>query len=251
MSVSKSARRIWGANPPQRESFTLTYDRTGLKRLVGRMGKLKTKLAVVGATGELQRQVAAALWTGGIAVAAINPRWVRGYARGSGLLAKTDRIDAKLLVLFAQREQPVPRPRLDAETQALQELATRRDQLIEMDGAEQQRLQRTTLLRKEWRHHIAYLVGRITEIDADIDKTVRRSQAWRRKSEVLRSFPGVGKCSAPRCWPNCRNWARSAAKPLRHCSASRRSPMIAAASVGAESSWADAIRFAASFTCAR
>jgi len=48
-------------------------------------------------------------------------------------------------------------------------------------------------VRKELRQHIAYLEGRITQIDDDIDKTVRRSEAWRRKREVLRSFPGVGK----------------------------------------------------------
>ena len=149
---------------------------------------------VVEATGGLQRQVVAALWTGGIAVAAVNPSWVRSYARGGGLLAKTDRINARLLALFAQREQPVPRPPLDAETQALQELATRRDQFLEMRVAEQQRLKRSSAqVRKELRQHIAYLEGRITQIDDDIDKTVRRSEAWRRKSEVLRSFPGVGK----------------------------------------------------------
>ena len=60
--------------------------------------------------------------------------------------------------------------------------------------AEQQRLQRASAqVGKELRQHIAYLEGRITQIDDDIDKTVRRSEAWRRKSEVLRSFPGVGK----------------------------------------------------------
>ena len=179
---------------PSGESFTLAYDRAGLRQLVGRLGKLQPKLVVVEATGGLQRQVVAALWSAGVTVAAVNPSWVRSYARGSGLLAKTDRIDARLLALFAQREQPAPRPPLDAETQALQELATRRDQLLEMRVAEQQRLQRASAqVRKEVRQHIAYLEGRITQIDDDIDKTVRRSEAWRRKREVLRSFPGVGK----------------------------------------------------------
>jgi transposase len=71
---------------------------------------------------------------------------VRSYTRGSGLWAKTDRIDAELLALFAQREQPVAHPPLDAETQALQELATRRDQLLEMRVAEQQRLKRANVV---------------------------------------------------------------------------------------------------------
>jgi transposase len=74
--------------------------------------------------------------------------------------------------LFAQREQPVPLPPLDAETQALQELATRRDQLLEMRVAEQQRLKRSRAqVRKELHQHIAYLEGRITQIDL---RTLRR-----------------------------------------------------------------------------
>ena len=194
VGIDVSKTELVVAVRPSSESFRLAYHRAGLKQLVGRLGELKPKLVVVEATGGLQRQVVAALWTGGIAVAAVNPSWVRSYARGGGLLAKTDRIDARLLALFAQREQPVPRPPLDAETQALQELATRRDQLLEMRVAEQQRLKRSSAqVRKELRQHIAYLEGRITQIDDDIDKTVRRSEAWRRKSEVLRSFPGVGK----------------------------------------------------------
>jgi transposase len=142
VGIDVSKTELVVAVRPSSESFTLAYHRAGLKQLVGRLGELEPKLVVVEATGGLQRQVVAALWTGGIAVAAVNPSWVRSYARGGGLLAKTDRIDAKLLALFAQREQPAPRPPLDAETQALQELATRRDQLLEMRIAEQQRLQR-------------------------------------------------------------------------------------------------------------
>ena len=251
VGIDVSKTELVVAVRPSSESFTLAYHRAGLKQLVGRLGELKPKLVVVEATGGLQRQVVAALWTGGIAVAAVNPSWVRSYARGGGLLAKTDRIDARLLALFAQREQPVPRPPLDAETQALQELATRRDQLLEMRVAEQQRLKRSSAqVRKELRQHIAYLEGRITQIDDDIDKTVRRSEAWRRKSESAAQLSGGG-CSAPRCCPSCRNWARSAAKPPPPWSESLRSPMTAAPGAAAGSSGADAFRSAASFTCAR
>ena len=194
VGIDVSKAELVVAVRPSGESFTVAYDTAGLKQLVTRLEKLKPKLVVVEATGGLQRQVVAKLWTAGIAVAAVNPSWVRSYARGRGLLAKTDRVDAKLLALFAEREQPEARPPLDAETQQLQELATRRDQLIEMRVAEQLRLQRASAqIRKELRHHIAYLEGRINEADEDIDKTVRQSEAWRRKSEVLRSFPGVGK----------------------------------------------------------
>jgi transposase len=194
VGIDVSKAELVVAMRPTGESMTLTYDRAGLKQLVTRLGKLNPALVVVEATGGLQRQMVAALWTAGIAVAAVNPAWVRGFARGRGLLAKSDRIDARLLALFAERERPEPRPPLDAETQALQELATRRDQLIEMRVAEEQRLARASAqVRKTLRHHLSYLEGHIKDTENEIDKMVRRSEAWRHRSEVLRSLPGVGK----------------------------------------------------------
>jgi transposase len=88
----------------------------------------------------------------------------------------------------------VVHPPADAETLALQELVMRREQLVEMLVAEGQRLKRASAaVRKELRHHISYLEGRLKELEDDIDKLVRRSQAWRRKREIVQSVPGLGK----------------------------------------------------------
>jgi transposase len=194
VGIDVSKAELVVAMQPGTERMTVTNDRAGIKRLVGRLGELKPKLVVVEATGGLQRQVVAALWTAGIAVAAVNPSWVRSFAQGRGVRAKTDRKDAEMLALYAQREQPDARPPADAETQALQELVMRREQLLEMLVAEKHRLDRAAgLLHKELRHHIAYLEGRIKDLERDIDKTVRRSDLWRRKSEIVRSVPGFGK----------------------------------------------------------
>jgi len=193
VGIDVSKAELVVAVRPGGERMTLTNDRAGIKRLVGRLAELKPQLVVVEATGGLQRQVVAALWLAGIAVAAVNPSWVRNFAKGRGVRAKTDRKDAELLALFAERERPEARPPADAETQALQELVMWREQLLEMLVAEKQRLTRASgTMRKELRHHIAYLEGRIKELEQDIDKTVRRSDAWRRKSEIVRSVPGFG-----------------------------------------------------------
>jgi transposase len=194
VGIDVSKAELVVATRPGNERMTVANDRAGIERLVKRLGELGPKLAVVEATGGLQRQVVAALWLAGIAVAAVNPSWVRNFARGRGLKAKTDRKDAELLALFAERERPEARPPADAETQALQELVMRREQLLEMLVAEKHRLNRALAsIRKPLRHHIAYLEGRIKELEQDIDRTVRRSEAWRRKSEIVRSLPGFGK----------------------------------------------------------
>lgn len=194
VGIDVSKAELVVAMRPRNERLVLANDRAGIKRLVARLGELKPTLVVVEATGGLQRQVVAALWAAALPVAAVNPSWVRSFARGRGVRAKTDRKDAELLALYAERERPDPRPPADAETQALQELVMRREQLLEMLVAEKHRLNRAAAtLRKELRHHIAYLEGRIKDLEADIDKTVRRSDAWRRKSELVRSVPGLGK----------------------------------------------------------
>lgn len=139
--------------------MTLTNIPAGIRRLVAKLRELKPHLVVVEATGGLRRQVVAALWAAEIAVAAVNPAWVRNFAKGRGLQAKTDRKDAELLALYAERERPAaPRPPADTETVALQALVTRREQLLEMLVAEEHRLPHAVPeLRKEVRHHISYL----------------------------------------------------------------------------------------------
>jgi transposase len=194
VGIDVSKAELVVAMRPSNERLTVANDKGGIKQLVRRLGELKPMLVAVEATGGLQRQVVAAWWSAGIAVAAVNPSWVRSFAKGRGIRAKTDRKDAEWLALYAEREQPQVHPPTNAETQALQELVMRREQLLEMLVAEKHRLQRAAgALHKDLRHHIAYLEGRIKDVEQDVDKTVRRSDAWRRKSELVHSVPGLGK----------------------------------------------------------
>ena len=112
----------------------------------------------------------------------------------------------------------------------------RREQLLEMLVAEKHRLSRASgPLRKELRHHIAYLEGRIKDLEGDIDQTVRRSDAWRRKSEIVRSVPGFGQAfcamvlAGSKCVTSfiCVRWSRRGRIP---CSSSSMSAWSHAAS---------------------
>ena len=252
VGIDVSKAELVVAVRPSGERMTLANDRGGIKRLVARLSELKPQLVVVEATGGLQRQVVAGLWMAGIAVAAVNPSWVRNFAKGRGVRAKTDRKDAELLALFAERERPEARPPADAETQALQELVMRREQLVEMSVAEKQRLHRASgTMRKELRHHIAYLEGRIKELEQDIDKTVRRSDGWRRKSEIVRSVTGFGPHFSAMVLAKCRSWARSTASRSGHSSEWRRCPMTAAAAMDDGRSPAAGSRCVTSSICVR
>jgi len=122
---------------------------------------------------------------------------VRDFAKGTGQLAKTDRVDADVLALFAERVRPPVRPLADAETQALDALLTRRRQVLEMLQAERNRLGQVfgrdkQAVRRSLKAHIAFLERALRGADADLAAAVRESPAWREKEDLLRSVPGVG-----------------------------------------------------------
>jgi transposase len=115
-------------------------DEAGHANLVKLLRARNVTLIVMEATGGFELPLAAAVATAELPVAIVNPRQVREFARATGQLAKTDRIDARLLALFAERIRPQARALPDEETRLLDALLTRRRQLIEMITAERNRL---------------------------------------------------------------------------------------------------------------
>ncbi len=155
------------------------------------MGEAALCLVVLEATGGLETPLAAALVAAAVAV--VNPRQVRDYAKATGQLAKTDRIDALVLADFARAIRPELRPMKDALTRELDDLVTRRRQLVEMRIQESLRLGRASKVQeKSLKRHIAWLDKRIEEIETDLRQRLRTSPAWRAKDDLLRSIPGVG-----------------------------------------------------------
>jgi transposase len=165
-----------------------------LDELVVFVQQAQPTLVVMEATGGLEAAVAAALVAVGIAVAVVNPRQARDFAKAVGKLAKTDAIDAAVLAHFAEAVRPEPRPLPDAQTRELEALVMRRRQLLEMLGAEQNRLSscRAKSMRKSLEQHIEWLRRQVKDIDKDIGKSVRNSPIWREKDDLLQSVPGIG-----------------------------------------------------------
>ena len=171
----------------------LPNDEEGIARLVDRLRAARPTLVVLEATGGLEVPLTAALATVGLAVAVVNPRQVRDFAKAVGQLAKTDALDAHLLARFAEVVRPEPRPLPDADAQALSALLTRRRQVIGMLVAEQQRLATTVAaLRPRVEAHIAWLRQERDDLDRQLRDRVRGSPVWREDDDLLQSVPGVG-----------------------------------------------------------
>ena len=145
------------------------------------------------ATGGYETALVVALAAAALPVVVANPRQVHDFGKATGQLAKTDRLDAQLLALFAERVQPAPRPVPDAALQQLAALSTRRRQLVDMLTAERNRLEHAAApVRRELTRHIHWLERRVTAVDRDLEDTLQQSPIWRAKENLLRSAPGVG-----------------------------------------------------------
>ncbi|TKB93366.1 MAG: IS110 family transposase [Nitrospira sp.] len=174
-------------------AFQVTNDESGVAEAVTQLQAVHPTLIVLEATGGLEVPLAGALAAAGLPVVVINPRQVRDFARATGQLAKTDRLDAQILARFAEAIRPPVRPVPDEQTQALAALVARRRQLIEMLTAEKNRLRVAARpIQKRLRAHILWLEKELEGLTTDLSTTMRDSPVWREKEEVLRSVPGVG-----------------------------------------------------------
>lgn len=148
---------------------------------------------VLEATGGYEVAVASALAAAGLPVAVVNPKRVRDFAKAQGILAKTDRLDARVLALFAQQIAPPVRALPDASQRDLAELLGRRHQLVVMRAQEQARL--ATVLpvaTSDIKQHIAWLDKRILKHEGLLLKRLRANDIWDAKVTLLDTVPGIG-----------------------------------------------------------
>jgi transposase len=178
---------------PTGERWQVENDDAGIAELVARLGRLTPTLLVCEATGGYERAVVAAMAAAGVPVVVANPRQVRDFAKSTGQLAKTDRLDAGILALFAERIRPTPRPLGDAASQLLDALLTRRRQLLEMLVAEKNRLGFAPRpLHRGIRQHIRWLERQLADVTGEVARVIEASPVWRAKDDLLRSVPGIG-----------------------------------------------------------
>jgi transposase len=174
--------------------LALPHDAAGIRGLIGQLRPLGACFIVVEATGGLERRLAAALLDAGFTVAVVNPRQVRDFARATGQLAKTDRLDAAILAQFAEQIRPRPVEAVPENQQEIRELVARRRQLIQLQTMESNRLGTTTapMARKSVKKVLDTLGKQIDQIDAALAARIRSDDDWRHKGELLQSVPGVG-----------------------------------------------------------
>ena len=179
---------------PARNSIRVSNNTDGHRQLLRWLLEPGTCLVVIEATGGYERQLAA----GGHHVSVVNPRQVRDFAKGLGILAKTDRIDARVIARFGQQVHPRPLVEVHEKQAELNQLVTRRRQLVELRTAENNR--KETISSKDVRKSIQLIVDtlnkEIRRVEKRILALVESDDDWKGKADLLQSTPGVGKTTA-------------------------------------------------------
>lgn len=182
---------------PSAERFTVANDERGVRPLVERLRAVGPTLIVLEATGGYELLGVAALAAAALPVVVVNPRQVRDFAKATGQLAKTDRIDADMLARFADVVRPAVRELPNVDAHELDALLTRRRQRLEMLQAERNRAGQVfgkgqRLVKKSLTAHIAYLERELRMTDTDLGEMIKASPVWRERDALLQSVPGVG-----------------------------------------------------------
>lgn len=176
------------------DSFSIEHTEENISLLVEKFKATSPKLIVIEATGGLEGPLVAYLAEARLPVVVINPRQARDFARATGKLAKTDKIDAQILSHFAEAIKPPQRPIKDAERRQLSDQVTRRRQIVGMISQERNRLSRASAaqVREDIEHHIAYLKERLDQSNKDIEKIIKASSLYQETAELLGTVPGIG-----------------------------------------------------------
>jgi transposase len=179
---------------PTGQIWQYKNNKSGIAKIVAKLTSIKPVIIVMEATGGLEVPLKDALDEGGLAVFVANPKRIRDHARSMGVLAKTDKIDAKVMADFAAKTELTPQPPRDKAERELDSLLTRRNQLNDMLTAERNRLNQHLAadVQADINEHILWLEGRVKGLDKEIKDKIQQNPVFKAKSALYRSMKGVG-----------------------------------------------------------
>lgn len=170
----------------------------GIRQCVALCNEIRPQLIVMEATGGYELTLAGTLQAEGFAVAVVNPRCIRDFAKAAGQIAKTDKLDARIIAQFAATLEPMPTEQINDNTQKLKALVARRNQLVGLHTAESNRLEHADI--RDIQHSIATVIrtieAQMRAIDRQIDSHIRNMPQLQQRAQTIDSAPGIGPTTA-------------------------------------------------------
>jgi transposase len=173
-------------------------DDEGITQILERLKGRQVEKVVLEASGGYQRQLLASLLAASHSAVAVNPRQVRDFAKAIGWLEKNDRLDARVLALFAERVRPEVRATVDPALEEIQHWVVRRSQLVGMLAAEKNRSQQATVsgVRRDINAHIDWLKRRLRTMEKELSDLMKKCPAWDAQVDLIDKEPGLGRLSS-------------------------------------------------------
>lgn len=182
---------------PQEKFWRTENGRAAIAKLVRQLVELTPTMIVVEATGGYEAKLVEALCAVGLPVARVNPGRVRRFAQGLNWLAKTDKIDARLLARFGEKANPRLTQLPNEQEKRLAALVKRRKQVLDMLVAEQNRLENVDPDILPYIHDsLTMLQNQLDELDRAIQSHIEQTPALKNSQDLLTTVPGVGKVTA-------------------------------------------------------
>lgn len=174
------------------------YTPEQVKKCVEFLSKLSVELVVMEATGGYEMALAGEIQAAGMPVAVVNPRRIRDFAKAAGTMAKTDKLDARIIARYGATLKPPPNGVVDAQSRKLRALVARRNQLVQMRTAEKNRMEHVfdKTVARSVKAMIATLEKEIQKVQKQISDHIEQQPELKRKAEILKSIPGIGDTTA-------------------------------------------------------
>lgn len=179
---------------PTGQIWQYKNNKSGIAKVVAKLAAISPKLVMMEATGGLEQALKNALDEAELAVAVVNPKRIRDHGRSMGMLAKTDKLDAKVMAHFAAKIEPQPQPPRDKGERELDNLVTRRNQLSDILTAERNRLKDylDEAVKSDIQEHIQWLEVKIATLDKEVKERVKQNPIFLKKAKLYKSMKGVG-----------------------------------------------------------
>jgi transposase len=194
VGVDVSKARLDAYIDPIGQTRSVDNTPAGIQSLLKTLKALNVKLVLVEATGRYERRLAADLLEACIPVTVVNPRQARDFAKSLGKLAKTDKIDARVLAQFAKLGHHRLAEKTPENLALLDQRVTRRRQVVAMLATEKTRLEQLTdpLAIRTVKRVMRVLDQQREDLDRDIAKLIESDDDWRNKAQIIDSAPGIG-----------------------------------------------------------
>lgn len=177
--------------------FTFTNNEQGIAQLINKLNQRPPSRIVFEPTGGYERLLALKLLEHELPLDLVNARRARDFAKSQGILAKTDRIDAKALAAFARSLEGTPRTIPNVDTIRVQSLLVRREQLVESRKQERNRsMQAIPEVRPSIKRVIEFLSAEIAAIEEELDTMIRDNATWHERAQALKAIDGIGEQTA-------------------------------------------------------